>query len=124
MSKGYKVVRDRAKGGAVNKPADTRTDPKLAPRVLTVTGIPKSKEVVLQPKLETVDGAKQHGNVIDAQPTVCGGCDSGTGHWEGDGASIKFIKNAGSDGHDESVAGLSDRSFNTTGAPAPNKKKK
>ena len=119
MSKGYKVVRDRAKGGAVNKPADTRTDPKLAPRVLTVTGIPKSKEVVLQPKLETVDGAKQHGNVIDAQPTVCGGCDSGTGHWEGDGQSVKFVKGESMQSPDQTP-----RSWNSTGAPAPNKKKK
>lgn len=121
MSKGYKVVRTKR---SVNKPADTHTEPKLAPRVLEVMGIPKSKEMVLQPTRETVDGAKQHGNVMDAQPTVCGGCDSGTGHWEGDGASIKFVKNEGSDGHDESVAGMSNRGWNQTGAPAPNKKKK
>jgi len=121
MSKGYKVVRNKL---SVNKPKGESNAPKVQPKNLEVKSVPKPTDKVLQPKLETVDTAPQHGEELNAQPTVCGGLDSGTGHWEGDGRSIKFVNNAGSDGHDESVAGMSDRSFNTTGAPAPNKKKK
>lgn len=86
--------------------------------------VPKSKEDVLQPKLETIDAAPQKGEVMCAQPVVCAGVDSGVGHWEGDGPSIHFVKNEASDGHDSRVAGMSDRSWNITDAPAPNKKKK
>ena len=84
-----------------------------------VKGIPASKEEVLQPKLETVDAAKQHGNVMEAQPVVCAGCESGTGHWEGDGQSVKFVKGESMQSPDQTPRG-----WNSTGAPAPNKKKK
>ena len=117
MSKGYKVV--RSKRASVNTPADTNTTPKTGLRSLNAVGIPKSKEEVLQPKLETVDSAPQHGEELSAQPTVCGGCDSGTGHWEGDGRDIKFVKGESMQSPDQTPRG-----WNSTGAPAPNKKKK
>jgi hypothetical protein len=84
-----------------------------------VKGIPKSTEEVLQPKLETVDSAKQHGEELVAHPTVDAGCESGVGHWEGDGRSVKFVK-----GESKLNEALTPRGWNSTGAPAPNKKKK
>ena len=84
-----------------------------------VKGIPKSTEEVLQPKLETVDSAPQHGEECCAAPTVDAGCESGTGHWEGDCRDIKFVKGESKQNED-----LSPRNWNSTGAPAPNKKKK
>ena len=117
MSKGYKVV--RSKRASVNTPADTNTTPKTGLRSLNAVGIPKSTEEVLQPKLETVDSAPQHGEECCAAPTVDAGCESGTGHWEGDGSSIKFVK-----GESKLNEDLTPRGWNSTGAPAPNKKKK
>ena len=118
MSKGYKVVRSKRSGGSVNKPEGTSNEPKVQPRNLIVKGVPKSKEEVLQPKLETVDSAPQHGEELSAQPTVCGGCDSGTGHWEGDGRDIKFVKGESMQSPDQTPRG-----WNSTGAPAPNRKR-
>jgi hypothetical protein len=121
MSKGYKVVRNKL---SVNKPKGESNAPKVQPKNLEVKSVPKPTDEVLQPKLETVDTAPQHGEELNAHPTVCGGLDSGTGHWVGDGRDIRFVKNEGSDGHDEGVAGMSDRSFSITGAKGPNQKKK
>ena len=42
--------------------------------------------------VESVGAAINHGNVMDAAPTVDAGADSGCGHWEGDCMSVVFHK--------------------------------
>jgi hypothetical protein len=42
--------------------------------------------------VESVSGAVNHGNVMDAQPVVDSGADCGVGHWEGDCTNVKFVK--------------------------------
>lgn len=54
--------------------------------------VPASKEEVRSPERETVDAAPNKGNVIEAQPVVDAGPDACTGHWEGNGPDIKYVK--------------------------------
>ena len=41
---------------------------------------------------ETVSSTPNCGHVMDAQPVVDAGHDSGVGHWEGNGSDLKFVK--------------------------------
>ena len=52
--------------------------------------IPASKEQVLNPAIETVDAAENHGCPMEAQPVVDAG-NVGPGHWEGNGPDVKFV---------------------------------
>jgi hypothetical protein len=42
--------------------------------------------------VETNSAPVNHGNVMDAQPVVDAGHDSGVGHWEGSCSDVKFVK--------------------------------
>jgi len=42
--------------------------------------------------VESVSSFPQHGNVIEAQPTVDGAADSGVGSWQGNSDKITFEK--------------------------------
>jgi hypothetical protein len=42
--------------------------------------------------VESVSSFPQHGNVIEAQPTVDAGTDSGVGSWQGNAEKITFEK--------------------------------
>jgi len=86
--------------------------------------VPRSTPEVLSPMIETVSATPNKGCCIEAQPVVDSGHDCGVGHWEGDCASIKFVRGGGSDGHNDTYVGVSPRDWNITDAPAPNKEMK
>lgn len=52
--------------------------------------VPASKEDVLNPAIETLDAAENHGLVIEPK-TVDAGADCGTGHWEGQDTERVFV---------------------------------
>ena len=53
-------------------------------------GVPKSTEETLNPALETVDSAPQHGVLVTPKTFDAG--ESGVGHWEGEGLKVRFKK--------------------------------